>query len=425
MGHILRQSSAHSTRGSIGGRRIELVLPVFLLTALLALFTAAPIHADDLPQYDFPRWSPDGRWFSFQHDGDIWISSLSGDSLHNLTADLPDVDAAPVWSPDGTLLAFSASGEIWVMPVDGAERWSISGGVEEPVRSPRWSPDGRVIAFASQETLWRASSRSGEASRWVLGSDLPDVDHLLMGCAAWSPDGERFIFQAQLTYGGDGDSPIFVEWVVSRDGTLTGPLETDLIGCLWWGADSDSLFLQGFSVYGDPGAFIDYGRVDTLYGGWTRLTESWEAVGTVVSPDRARIAFHPVISHELTDVGGAPQFEYEYPPQIDILDTGRSRQVFPVDGAALTRQTSLAWSPDGTAVYLATACANDPAASALWRVPLDGEASSQLIDCHEGKSSQLAVSPDGGYLLFHDESDTDQALFLLDLSSGKLRQITL
>jgi serine/threonine protein kinase len=62
---------------------------------------------------DSPSWSPDGERVAFHSrasgNSDIWIASISGGAPVNVTADSESFDAYPSWSPDGSRLAFLSS----------------------------------------------------------------------------------------------------------------------------------------------------------------------------------------------------------------------------------------------------------------------------------------------------------------------------
>ena len=90
-----------------------------------------------------PRWSPDGREFTFQ-DGPISVAPIEGGT----PAPLPTPDSGynnpPVWSPDGLHLAFwsNASGRV--------ESWIIS---RERVGAP-WQKAVQVTDFGCFPTQW-------------------------------------------------------------------------------------------------------------------------------------------------------------------------------------------------------------------------------------------------------------------------------
>jgi TolB protein len=89
---------------------------------------------------------------SSPYNFDIWVMSVAGDELKQLTID-PEYDSDPRWSPDGKKISFvsgrDGNFEIYVMNPDGSDQTDLT-------RSPyadggaAWSPDARSIVFASQ-----------------------------------------------------------------------------------------------------------------------------------------------------------------------------------------------------------------------------------------------------------------------------------
>ena len=175
--------------------------------------------------------SPDGSRILYSRlaqnrDGDpvahIETSALDGSDRSRLT-DRPDGDYAPSFSPDGEYIAFNRSGDnrcrflvfadrptgLYVSKSDGsgvrkivssppvmrnpgpaAEQWQqvayVSGG-------PRWSSDGR-LAFASGGSVYTVNSNGSDLTRVF----APASSRLIASNIAWSPDGLRLAFVAQV-----------------------------------------------------------------------------------------------------------------------------------------------------------------------------------------------------------------------------------
>jgi Tol biopolymer transport system component len=207
--------------------------------------------------------------------------------------------------------------------------------------------------------------------------------------------------------------------VIDRDGENLTQLEADVTGCIFWGADSDSVFIRGFDVYGGPSFYIDFNAVNGTWASTIRLTDSWEAASMAVSPDRTRVAFHTVITHDVTQSGGAPQFEYEYPSKVVIVRApGGERLELAIPDAILVRETMIAWSPDGAALYVTGWCLDDDNTSALWRMPVNGDSPERLTDCVEGWLRRPTVSPDGGRIAFEADWGGTPTIYVLDIGIG-------
>lgn len=105
--------------------------------------SAAPDYA--------PSWSPDGRRIAFvslrEGNQDIYLYSLDGQEVVNLTQTPGRDENHPIWSPDGEWIAYSAldAGQEKVFVI------SVETGVAQVInlgRAPAWSPDGSSIAAA-------------------------------------------------------------------------------------------------------------------------------------------------------------------------------------------------------------------------------------------------------------------------------------
>jgi TolB protein len=174
-----------------------------------------------------PEWSPDGTQITFIRDtddlwgGDLYVINSDGSNLVNLmngTYLLGGFD----WSPDGQTIAFSTNeddyygGDLYLMNPDGTGIVNLT---DDDVRDscPSWSPDGEQIAF---------STRS-EMGSWGLvvmlsdGSEITPLTDYASGifpiCAIWSPDGQRLMFS--VTTG-----MLTGAYRVNADGTNLEPL---------------------------------------------------------------------------------------------------------------------------------------------------------------------------------------------------------
>ena len=119
-----------------------------------------------------PSVSPDGAQFAFQsvRSGyqQIWLSSIDGQSLRQLTPDGGPLSSAgsPSWSPLGDQIAFDSRRDghshIFVIPISGGTPKQLTfGDVNDIV--PRWSVAGHSVYF-----------RSNRGGRWQLWK-LPAV----------------------------------------------------------------------------------------------------------------------------------------------------------------------------------------------------------------------------------------------------------
>jgi serine/threonine protein kinase/Tol biopolymer transport system component len=192
------------------------------------------------------KWTPDGKYFIFQAQGQIWAlpdrAGLLGrtdgkpiqltNSPLTLASPLPGKDGKQLFvvgrskhgtmsryersigqfvpffsgisaemtnfSKDGQWIAYVTypEGALFRSRLDGSERLRLT---DPPlyVLSPHWSPDGKQILFMAEQT--------GEPSRiYVISADGGTPEQLLPGDAvphydpSWSPEGNRILFAEPL-----------------------------------------------------------------------------------------------------------------------------------------------------------------------------------------------------------------------------------
>ena len=113
---------------------------------------------------EVPKWSPDGRWITFDASPDfpdepgfhtdIWTMRADGTGARQLTSGAFDVE--PVFSPDGRRIAFGritgvdAQGfqleAVYVINTDGTHLREVVPPLAD-LEHPDWSPDGAWISF--------------------------------------------------------------------------------------------------------------------------------------------------------------------------------------------------------------------------------------------------------------------------------------
>jgi len=104
----------------------------------------------------YPRWSPDGRRFTYtsylQSAPDVYLVDLESGSRRRV-AQYPGLNAGGAISPDGRQIALILSRdgnpELYVRPLDGGAPTRLTRTLKAAESSPTWSPDGRQIAFVS------------------------------------------------------------------------------------------------------------------------------------------------------------------------------------------------------------------------------------------------------------------------------------
>lgn len=172
------------------------------------------------------------EWIAFESkrgklgDYEICVMATNGSRLTNLTNSWAD-DVAPAWSPDGRWIAFVSlrdtlsgkaeleGGNLYLQEFDPAAGKAVG----EPFRLtdypgaegwPAWSPDGRRIAFHADI--------DGNMDIWVINVDGTGLVNLTKNPAedqfpAWSPDGK------QIAFASTRDEDQYDVWLMAADGS--------------------------------------------------------------------------------------------------------------------------------------------------------------------------------------------------------------
>lgn len=127
---------------------------------------------------------------------DLWKLTIGGTNAPFLSSTARDT--SPVLSPDGNRVAFQSarggSNDIWVASIDGTGLRQLSNKLGAESTSPSWSPDSRSIAFAATYT-------NGSQNVWIVDSagGAPrqlTADAFANGHPQWSRDGKTIYFQS-------------------------------------------------------------------------------------------------------------------------------------------------------------------------------------------------------------------------------------
>ncbi len=133
---------------------------------------------------------------AFEYASDIWVVARSGGPARRLTA-TPGVETEPQFSPDGSRIAFTATvagnTDVYVVPTTGGDpkRLTYHPGLDA-VRG--WTPDGRRVVFASD----RDTAPHAHFRLWMidLNSGMPEALPTPRAyTGVFSPDAQRLAYE--------------------------------------------------------------------------------------------------------------------------------------------------------------------------------------------------------------------------------------
>jgi TolB protein len=159
-----------------------------------------------------PKISPDGRYLAFEFGADIYIMTVDGDSIEQLT--FLGKCFYPDWSPDGTKIAYDISrGDgrgIYIMDLKTRSSRQLNSCCRQPV----WFADGSrllVIDFSMQ----------GDG-------EIAVIDTLGVELARLTNDSTKHAYKHEIDVSPTGDRIAFVQqfecempqlWIMNVDGT--------------------------------------------------------------------------------------------------------------------------------------------------------------------------------------------------------------
>jgi dipeptidyl aminopeptidase/acylaminoacyl peptidase len=334
-----------------------------------------------------PRPSPDGEWVVFTRQSwdpdenktttNLWLVSIDGTKLRQLTSARHMSDTSPVWSPDGYTVAFvsnrSGSQQIWTIRRDGGEARQLTN-FPVDVDHLRWSLTGSHIAFTAEvypdagdlEEIAKRDKEKADSPVKAMKFDRLFIRHW----DTWFDGKRRHIFVLPVRQDGAGG-----DWEVG------GP-PVDLMK----GVDADS-------------PTQPFGGVEEY---------NW-------SPDGQEIAYTAQLGDDVA------------------WSTDLNIYVVPVAGGevvCITRDnkagdTQPAYSPDGSTIaYLAMARPGFEADR--YRIKLYERKTGKmrtLTEDWDRSPRSLAWSPDGKTLFVTAEETGRTKIFAVDVASGRPREL--
>jgi hypothetical protein len=174
-----------------------------------------------------PAFSSDSTKITFVRstgafDSDIWVMNADGTGQTQVTSEV-ELEYKPSFSPDGAQIAFEREGNVWITSLDGNTQSQLTtgGGFE-----PAFMPDGRIVYRATNEI----HVMDADGTNHVNLTNHPAFD----GDPSPSPDGTKIAF----TTFRNGDFDIFVMDADGSNQTNLTLLSIDDVAPAWGSIDT-------------------------------------------------------------------------------------------------------------------------------------------------------------------------------------------
>lgn len=330
------------------------------------------------------NWTPDGNYFVFESQGQLWAQRETGSLLHNVSSEPVELTAGavsyryPLPAKDGKSIFAVATfrrGELQRYDPQNKALESFLGGIS--AQDVAFSNDGQWVAYVSfpEGVLWRSKLDGTEK----LQLSSPE---LYAALPQWSPDGKRIVFYDHLPQ--STSSRIYE---VSSAGGAPEPLmpnQNDVEADPAWSPDGRSLAFGGLSNT-DPDVIhildMKTQQVATLPDSQGLFSPRW-------SPDgRYLVAVH-------TDSSGLALFDFKTQKWTMLV---KGLAAYPT------------WSHDGHYFYFLRINDN----LAVERVSVPGGKIEQTADLHKFRTT-------GFYGFWFGLTPNDSPLLLKDAGSHEI-----
>jgi len=389
---------------------------------------APPVPVPKLSQITFsesieqyPAWSPNGNELAFSREEagirSIFLKDLSSGDERRITCGAFD-DIQPSWSPDGRTILFVRSrtpgrrlepGDVFGLFFDG-NIWSVDVETQKETLliqnafNPEYSPDGKQIAC---DASW-----AGPRRVWAVDPRGQNPKQLTSDNSEgvnhvrprWSPDGTRIVFQNIERT--KFDIRVF-DLATSNSVWVTNDAVQDLNPV--WSPSGEFIY---FSSYRGGGINIWRAAISadlSHVGAPHQLTlGAGQDVEIAVSREAKRLAFS--ILRQNANIWKLPV----------IPETGRADGT-PEQVVTTTREDSRgAWSPDGKTIAFNSDRTGE---MNIWLLDLESGRSRQVTK-GSGGDFQANWSPDGKRIAFFSSRAGTADVWSVDVETGEIEQLT-
>ncbi|TKJ33290.1 hypothetical protein CEE39_04210 [bacterium (candidate division B38) B3_B38] len=308
------------------------------------------------------------------------------------------------------------------------------------VSSPRISPDGKWVIFSMAKLDWKKNKYPSHL--WMVSTEGGEPFQYTSierdSSPQWSPDGTRLAF---LRTTGEKDEKGRQIWIMNTSGGEAIKLtdHKDTISAFRWSRDGKYLVFRAPDAkskeekekekQGDDAIFVDEGPNGQRRASWSNLwlfdvenkkeepitKEEMSVRDFDISPDGSQV----VLIYRTSNTRNEP-----YMAEMGLVNIKEGKVVHLTDNQA--PESRPRWSPSGKEIaYLAP---DDKtfalAESKIWIMDVGSKSYRKVSGDFQGSIRTYRWTPDGKSLLFNAGVRTNSHLFRLDLTTGKITQLT-
>jgi Tol biopolymer transport system component/DNA-binding winged helix-turn-helix (wHTH) protein len=361
------------------------------------------------------KFSSDGKYLAFTSEGDtvdslnVFVQSMEGGTPTRLTRN-PFTDHQVTWSPDNKQIAFLRYGspssrkkKIIIVPASGGEERVIG----EALHGLDWSPDGQSLAISDSNGL-------GEPT----GIFLLSIQSKRIAPVS-RPNPNENIFDSDPQFSPDGKSIAFTRWKSGANGDLltidlaTGKMrqltfDRSRIGPIQWSPNGSELFFVSnrtgnLRIWKIPVSGGDPAPFEGPLGEVERFTINKSASNENMLAYIRSFTDTNILVENLPGKGLPPS---ERPPcSINSTRDDSSPQ----------------FSPDNSRIVFMSGRSGF---NEIWMADADCKNVTQLTNFREQPVGSPRWSPDGKKILFDRLVNEQADVFIYELESGQVRQLT-
>ncbi|MFC2161448.1 S41 family peptidase [Acidobacteriota bacterium] len=389
-----------------------------LVCLICAVFTSSG-YADQIKFARYPHLC-NGK-MAFTYHGDIWVVNEDGSHPYRLT-DHVAMDVFPRFSPDGQTIAFSSDRlgnyDLWIIPVMGGEAKQLTFHTTDDWMN-YWTPDGKRLIFRTG----RQGTFNSPLYTVDLEGGLPIPMDMDMGSAGMiSQDGTELAFNRlgfrywRKHYKGNNNTDIWVQDL----GTKAIRQLTDLDTTKFRTHTQDA-----FPMWGSDGKLYFMSEKDDIFNIWSILSEGGGLEQKTfhkkdgiqypsISPDGKTIVYENEFELWRYDIDNSENEPKKISISMDFDSKENLIEFIQVDSQADN------FTPSSDGRYVAVDNHGE-----IFIVPADPEEGEKTqVTSSPWRDGIQSYSPDGKYLSYVSDESGDWEIWLYDLQSGKIKQLT-